>query len=65
MEEIEKFRDFLGLTSKGYNQAQLRQLQREMQAMAEFLLDFFLYKKRQNGAARRSPKDFDRLTSMP
>jgi hypothetical protein len=42
MEEIEKFKDFLGPAGKGYSQAQLHELRREMYAMADLLLDIFL-----------------------
>ena len=48
MDEVKQFREFLGPAADGYNDAQLAQLRREMQAMAELLLDIYLYKKSQN-----------------
>ena len=45
MDEIEQFKNFLGPAGKGYTDAQIRQLGRQMQAMAELLLDIYLYKK--------------------
>ena len=45
MDEIEQFKNFLGPAGKGYTDAQIRQLRGEMQAMAELLLDIYLYKK--------------------
>jgi hypothetical protein len=46
LRNIEEFKAFLGPVANGYNSAQLRQLQREMFAMAELLLDLYLDKKR-------------------
>ena len=46
MDEIKEFKKFLGPAAKGYTDAQLRQLRREMYAMAELLLDIYLHKKR-------------------
>ena len=59
MDEIEKFKAFLGSPADGYSDAQLRQLHREMHAMAELLLDIYLHKERNN--TQSSPPDFDRL----
>jgi hypothetical protein len=42
MDEIQKFKEFLDSAAKGYSDAQLRQLRREMHAMAELLLDIHL-----------------------
>ena len=46
MDEIEKFKAFLGSTSEDYTEVQLRQLRREIHAMAELLLDIYLHEKR-------------------
>ena len=51
MDEIEQFKNFLGPAGKGYTDAQIRQLRREMQAMAELLLDIYLYKKKRGKGA--------------
>jgi hypothetical protein len=48
MDEVEKFKAFLGSTADGYSEAHLRQLHREMDAMAELLLDIYSWKKSQN-----------------
>jgi hypothetical protein len=58
MEELETFKEFLGPTAKEYSDAQLRQLHREMHAMAELLLDIYLY-KRSWRAKENSTKNFD------
>ena len=58
MDEIKEFEKFLGPAAKGYTNAQLRQLRREMHAMAELLLDIYLHKKRQ-GASPNAHADFD------
>ncbi len=42
MDEINEFKKFLGPAAKGYSEAQLQQLRREMYAMAELLLDIYL-----------------------
>lgn len=52
------FKDFLGMFAAPYSDAQLLQLRREMHAMAELLLDLYLYKKR-DAAATKKTKDFD------
>ena len=46
MDEMEKFKAFLGSAADDYSDAQLRQLHREMHAMAELLLDIYLHEKR-------------------
>lgn len=46
MDEIEEFKRTLGPAAKNYNEAQLRQLQNQMYAMAELLLDLHLAKKK-------------------
>ena len=56
--ELEEFKDFLGMFAAPYSDAQLLQLRREMHAMAELLLDLYLYKKR-DAAATKKAKDFD------
>jgi hypothetical protein len=67
MNEIEEFRRSLGPVAKGYTDAQLPQLRRELYAMAELLLDIYLEKKK---TSRRSPRtgvltDTDRGDTMP
>jgi len=59
MDEMENFRAFLGSAADGYSEGQLRQLRREIHAMAELLLDIYLHEKR-NETQSPSP-DFDRL----
>ena len=63
MDEMERFKAFLGSAADGYSDAQLRQLCREMNAMAELLLDIYLHKERNN--TQSSPPDFDRLLPAP
>lgn len=58
--ELEEAREFLGPLAAQYSDEQLGQLRREMYAMAELLLDIYLYKKRQQVAAKKTVKDFDR-----
>ena len=58
MDEIEKFKNFLGPVAKEYNDAQLRQLRREMYAMAELLLDIYMSKRQR----KRSPSRETTLT---
>ena len=45
MDEIKQFREFLGPLADRYNDVQLGALRHEMHAMAELLLDIYLYKK--------------------
>ena len=60
MEELEHFKEFLGPIAQGYSNAELRQLHKEMHAMAELLLDIYLYRKagREKG---NSTQNFDSL----
>ena len=58
MDEVEKFKAFLGSAAEGYTEVQLRQLQREMRAMAELLLDIYSYGQRD--ITNASQPDFDR-----
>lgn len=52
LRNIEEFKAFLGPVANSHSDAQLRQLQREMFAMAELLLDLYLAKKRSAKASR-------------
>ena len=63
MDEMAKFKAFLGSAAEGYGQVQLRQLHREMHAMAELLLDIYLY--RQRDTTKAPTPDFDRLPPSP
>ena len=60
MDEIQEFKNFLGLAAKGYSASHLRQLRREMHTMAELWLDIYLYKKSQR-VSRNAQEDFDQL----
>jgi len=42
IDELEEFKLFLGPIAREYTDGQLRQLRREMHAMAELLLDIYL-----------------------
>lgn len=46
MDDIETFKQLLGPVADDYTEAELRQLRHELQAIAELLLDMYLYKKR-------------------
>lgn len=46
VDTIETFKEFLGDAAGSYTEAELRQLRQELHAMAELLLDIYLYKKR-------------------
>ena len=59
MDEIEEFKDFLGALAEDYNEAELRQLRYEMNAMAELLLDIYLDKESSGQSARPSNEHFD------
>jgi hypothetical protein len=48
VDSLEKFKDFLGEAAGGYTEAELRQLRQELNAMAELLLDIYLYRKRRS-----------------
>ena len=58
-----EFKRFLGEAARGFNDAQVRQLRREMFGVAELLLDLYLLKKRDRGEKEKEPGDFDRSTS--
>ena len=58
MDEMKKFKAFLGSAADSYSDAQIRQLRREMRAMAELLLDIYLYEQRD--MTKASHPDFDR-----
>ena len=60
MDELENFKEFLGPTAQGYSNAELRQLHKEMHAMAELLLDIYLYRKTGMGKVN-STQTFDSL----
>ena len=64
LDEIDDFRKFLGQTAREFNDAQIRQLRREMFGMAELLLDFYLLRKRDHARKEKEPGDFDRSTSQ-
>jgi len=57
--ELEEVTEFLGPLAAQYSEEQLGQLHREMYAMAELLLDIYLYKKRQRKAVKKTDTDFD------
>ena len=63
MNEIEDLRRSLGPAATGYNDAQLRQLSREIDLIAEFLLD--LYAIRHPRQRKAKPRDFDIPDSEP
>lgn len=48
MDDIEDFKKFLGPIAKDYNDAQLHRLRREMDALAELLLDIYIDKHRKS-----------------
>ena len=62
MDEIKEFKKLLGPVAKGYSDSQLRQLRREMHAMAELLLDIYLHKK-SRGARPNAHADFHQLST--
>jgi len=63
-DETHEFKKFLGDAATGFNDAQIRQLRREMFGMAELLLDLYLLKKRDRGRKEKEPVSFDRSTSQ-
>ena len=65
MDELEKFRAFLGSAARGYSDAQLNQLRCQMHAMAELLLDIYLHKKRNETRSPGHNLHFDRLRPPP
>jgi hypothetical protein len=56
VEDIDQFKNFLGPLAKDYNEAQVRQLQREMYAMAELLLDLYFASKKGESPKRQTPR---------
>lgn len=44
MDEIEELKKSLGAAAKDYNDTQIRLLSRELDLMAEFLLDLYIYR---------------------
>ncbi len=52
-DEFESFKALLGPLAIEYTEPQLRQLYAEMRALAEILLDFYLYKKKKLNDSRR------------
>ena len=56
MEDIEQFKKLLGPLVMDYNEAQLRQLQGEMYAMAELLLDLYMAKNNDGARKSRAPR---------
>jgi hypothetical protein len=46
--DLDEFREFMGPLAEGYADGELRQLRDEMRLMAELLLDYWLW-KRKNG----------------
>jgi len=60
MDELENFKEFLGPIAQDYSNAELRQLHKEMHAMAELLLDIYLYRKTGMGKVN-STQTFDSL----
>jgi hypothetical protein len=63
MDEIEELRRALGPVAKDYNDTQLRQLSRELNLAAEFLLD--LYVARRSGKTSVETAGFDTSGSEP
>ena len=55
VEDADQFKNFLGPLGEDYNEAQVRQLQGEMYAMAELLLDLYLAKKKGVFRKRQTP----------
>lgn len=56
MEDIEQFKELFGPLALSYNEAQLRQLQSEMYAMAELLLDLYTAKRKGESRKRQAPR---------
>lgn len=57
MNELEEFKTFLGPSAKRYNNAQLQQLRREMNGIAELLLDIYLSKIGKKAKEQRFDRD--------
>jgi hypothetical protein len=64
VEDIEQFKNLLGPLAKDYNEAQIRQMHREMYAMAELLLDLYFGKKKGKSQKRQAPR-FDMQEPHP
>jgi len=64
LDETHEFKKFLGEAARGFNDAQIRQLRREMFGMAELLLDLYVRRKSDYGRKKKAPGDFDRSTSQ-
>lgn len=62
---LKQFRRFLGPVADSYNDAQLAELRREMRAMAELLLDMYLYKKSDGKVSREGDNAFDGRGEKP
>lgn len=65
MDEVKQFREFLGPAAGGYNDTQLAQLRREMRAVAELLLDIYLYKKSRSARPTGASGAFDGCLKKP
>jgi len=63
MDEIEELKRSLGPAARNYNDSQLRHLSREIDLMAEFLLD--LHMLRRSGEQRAKTTGFDTHASEP
>jgi len=57
MDDIETLRRALGPAAGEYNEVQLRQLSRELDVMAEFLLDLYVF--RQSEKRKTKGRTFD------
>jgi hypothetical protein len=55
MDEIEELKRTLGPAAKEYNRAQLYQIQSQLSAMAELLLDLYFAKKKDGLKNHRAP----------
>ena len=64
VENIEGFKKFLGPIANEYSEAALHQLQQEMHAMAELLLEIYLHKKCARSGDRPS-EPFDTPSVAP
>jgi hypothetical protein len=63
MDEIEVLKHTLGSSAKEYNDTQLRLLSRELDLMADFLLDLYLCKR--NGKQETKLSNFDNSDAKP
>jgi len=64
-EDLNTFKTFLGPVANEYTDAELEQLRDEMHAMAELLLDIYLYRKRVENDRLKKASAFDAPTSQP